>query len=283
MTPASSLHKADFDAIYDQPDPRAYFSTLEPFEYVIPQHGADIFRLLLKARAEGVERTPRLLDVCCSYGIVATLLKTDLDITDVYAHYSKAATESLSLEELVAADRCLLQERGRADAPHVVGLDVAQSAVKYAVTTGALDAGFCENLEVDESSDELAAALSDIDLITTTGGIGYVTDRTFDRLLEGTSDSTWVASFCLRTFDYNAIAETLGDRGLVTERLPQTFRQRRFTGAEEQEWAVTEASALGNDPTGKEADGYYHAEFYLSRPADAVAARPMSEMLPDLT
>ena len=35
------LQKADFGAIYDQPDPRAFFSTLEKFDYVIPQHGAD--------------------------------------------------------------------------------------------------------------------------------------------------------------------------------------------------------------------------------------------------
>lgn len=281
MTPDLSLHKTDFDAIYDQPDPRAYFSTLEPFEYTIPQHGADIFAPLLQALAEGVERKPRLLDVCCSYGIVATLLKTDPALADIYAHYGGATTECLTLDELVATDQRLLQERGRAEAPSVVGLDVAQRAVEYAATTGVLDAGFSEKLEVSDPSAELAAALSDVDLITTTGGIGYVTEKTFDRLLENTSSSTWVASFCLRTYDYAAITEALGDGGLVTEKLPRTFRQRRFTSVDEQEWAVAEAIARGNDPSGKEADGYYHADFYLSRPAEDITERPLSQMLPD--
>ena len=50
LTSDESLQKADFGAIYDQPDPRAYFLTLEPFDYVIPEHGAELFARLLQAR-----------------------------------------------------------------------------------------------------------------------------------------------------------------------------------------------------------------------------------------
>ncbi|MGH3423403.1 MAG: hypothetical protein ACRDO8_01665, partial [Nocardioidaceae bacterium] len=185
-------------------------------------------------------------------------------------------------EDLVAVDERLLSEHRRQGAPRVLGLDVAEHAVEYAVATGALDAGSAENLEDADPSPRLSALLSDVDLITTTGGVGYVTDRTFRRLLAATPKAPWVAAFCLRTYDYGPIAETLGEHGLRTERTARTFPQRRFADAAEKRWAVAEVTARGLDPAGKEAEDYYHAEFYLSRPAEEVAERPLDVLLPDL-
>lgn len=280
MTSDGPLQKADFGAIYDQPDPRAYFLTLEPFDYVIPQYGADLFARLLHARGTADARRSRLLDVCCSYGVVATLMKTKLDLAAVYAHYRDAAKQVLTSEQLVDVDRRLLQEHTRPGRATVIGLDVAPNAVGYALATGALDAGVVENLEVDSPSAELAALMSKVDLITTTG-VGYVTERTFDRLLDTAPEGVWVAAFCLRTYDYEPIIETLSKHGLQTERLPQTFPQRRFTGPEEEQWAVAEVRKRRVDPAGKEAAGYFHAEFYLSRPASEVERQPLTELLPE--
>lgn len=279
MNSNNTLQKADFGAIYDQPDPRAYYSTLGPFDYLIPQHGADIFARLLKARATADGPRPRILDVCCSYGVVATLMKTELDLAGVYAHYREAAEQELTREQLVEVDRRLLQERPVPGAPTVVGLDVAPNAIGYALETGALDGGVVENLEVDEPSAELGELIADVDLITTTGGVGYVTEKTFGRLLDLAPDAVWVAAFCLRTYDYGPIIESLSARGLETERLPQTFPQRRFTDAVEARWAVAEVRERGSDPAGKEDDGCYHAEFYLSRPAGEVEQQPLAQLL----
>lgn len=282
LTTEDLLHKADFGDIYDQPDPRPYFGTLRPFDYVIPQHGAEVYRLLLAARAAQDGRPLNVLDVCCSYGVVAMLLKTELHIRDLYAHYAKAADRSLSVQQLAEHDQRVLRDGWVPGAPHVVGLDVAGNAVDYAVATGALDAGFTENLEVDEPSPEFATQGRDIDLVVTTGGVGYVTDRTFDRLLNITPASVWVASFCLRTYDYAPISETLKARGFSTERSSNTFSQRRFTGPEEQEWAVGEVQARGLGPAGRESDGSYYADFFLSRPTAEVDACPLSELVPEL-
>lgn len=52
MVTSDDLNKTDFDEIYDQPDPRQYYATLEPFEYVIPASGADMFDQLVQARAK---------------------------------------------------------------------------------------------------------------------------------------------------------------------------------------------------------------------------------------
>ena len=122
--------------------------------------------------------------------------------------------------------------------------------------------------------------MSEVDLITTTGGVGYVTERTFDRLLDVAPESVWVAAFCLRTYDYRPIIETLSTHGLQTERLPQTFPQRRFTDPDEEQWAVAEVRKRRLDPAGKEAEGDYHAEFYLSRPASEVEQQPLAQLLP---
>ncbi len=189
MASDGPLHKTDFGAIYDQPDPRAYFSSLEPFDYLIPQHGAELFAGLLAARGTAHSHEPRILDVCCSYGVVATLMKTGMDLAAVNAHYREAAAQGLTPEQLVDVDRRLLKDHPGPGRATFVGLDVAPNAIAYARATGALDAGVVENLEVDPPSAELASLMSEVDLIVTTGGVGYVTERTFDRLLDLAPDT----------------------------------------------------------------------------------------------
>lgn len=282
-TEDTTLRKTDFDSIYDQADPRAYFQTLAQLDYATPQHGADVFSRLLRERRSTPGRPSTVLDLCCSYGVVSTLLKTDLDLAEVYRHYGVQATQSMTNRELTAADVRLLRERRRPGSPLVAGLDVAKNAVDYAVTTGTLDAGFAENLEESDPSPRLSELLGEVDLITATGAIAYVTERTFVRLLAGARPSVWVASFCLRTSDYGPIADALAVGGLRTERLAGTYPQRRFTDSDEQRWAVDEVRARGLDPDGREGDGYYHAELYVSRPAHDVEDRPLEQLLPDLS
>ena len=276
------LQKADFGAIYNQPDPRAYFRTLEPYDYVIPQYGADVFARLLRARPAAEDRRPTVLDVCCSYGIVGTLLRTDLSMRDLYEHYRSPAITELSGDDLAASDRGLLAEHAAPSAPRVLGLDVAPKAVEYAVDVGAMDAGFTDDLEQVEPSPLLVDLLGDVDLITTTGGVGYVTERTFEHLMQSRRATAWVASFCLRTYDYGPIAATLDKHGLRTERLPRTFPQRRFTDDTEARWAVSRVTERGLDPAGRETSGYYHAELFLSRPEADADALPVDELLADL-
>lgn len=280
------LQKADFGAIYDQPDPRAYYTTLAEYDYQIPQYGAEVFDRLLRRvpvqrdRGGSDDASPTVLDVCCSYGIVTTLLNTDLTMDELTAHYADAGTATVSDSELVAADRELRRVRRRPDPIRTIGIDIAKNAVEYAADVHALDAGVVENLENDDPSPRLAALLADVDLITTTGGVGYVTGKTFERLLRHAPPTVSVAAFCLRTYDYAEVQAVLDTHGLVTERAEGTVRQRRFANAEEREWALDAVRRHGFDPTGHEADGYYHAELFVSRPADRVAQAPLSALIP---
>ncbi|MER5304046.1 hypothetical protein ABT039_31890 [Streptomyces lasiicapitis] len=267
--------KTRFDDIYDLPDPRSYFSRLAPYEYEIPHHAQGVFRRTLAARRAGSPPGPRgdgagdgftVLDLCCSYGINAALLNHDLTLADLYAHYAGPETAELSTGELIDLDKEFYAARRRPDAVRLVGVDTAANATAYALAVGLLDEAYAENLERVPPSPGLARAMSGVGLITVTGGIGYVTHRTFDALLDCVRLPPWVSAFVLRTVPYDRIAQSLAAHGLVTASDPaRTFPQRLFTSAEEQRDAVERVRALGLDPAGLEAAGRYHTRLHESR------------------
>jgi len=275
--------KAVFDDIYNGPDARAYYKELGSLGYEIPQHAAQVFGPLVRQCSElnGTD-TATVLDVCCSYGVGAALLKSDLTLDDLYAHYAEHESGKTPSDELARADTKLLEEHRLLDAPRVIGLDIADQAIKYAVRAGLLDEGVAENLEESDPSPRLVELLSDVDLITTTGGVGYVTESTFERLFNYTSGEPWVAAFCLGIYDFAPIADLLSERDFITERAGRTFRQRRFVDVAEQEWAIGELASRGRSMTSSESEYGFYADFYLARPAEQVAQCPLAELLPHI-
>lgn len=274
--------KAGFDHVYNRDDPREYFQVLEPLSYEIPQHAHAVFAALLDARTSERSGTTSMLDVCCSYGVNAALMRSELTLDDLYDRYGDAELADLSTQELAEADRTFYADHRRPEAPRILGLDTADRAIDYACNVGLLDAGWAENLETSEPSPALAEAVSDVDLITITGGVGYIGERTFDQLLGGCEEdrTPWVAAFVLRMYPYDHIAEGLTQHGLVTEQLPgTTFPQRRFASDEEQSAALQGVRARGTDTHGKEEDGWYHCDLFLSRPEADVASLPLPELI----
>ena len=131
-------------------------------------------------------------------------------------------------------------------------------------------------------SDTLRREISDVDLFTVTGGIGYISERTFDRLLGCVDEgrNPWVAVLALRWVSYDKISEVLKGYGLVTEKLEEyTFEQRRFADEEERDYVCRELGRMGLDTEGKESEGSYHAEFYLSRPARQISEASVEELV----
>jgi SAM-dependent methyltransferase len=260
--------KADFSSIYTQPDPREYFRVLNRLDYQIPRQALPIFRAVLAAsRHQHGYRT--VLDLCCSYGINSALLFSGEDPVAVTARYADPGLAAMTTSELAAADRGRYAAGGRD--LRVIGLDQSEAAIRYATRAGLLTAGWPEDLERSAPSPALVAGLADVGLIICTGGVGYVGHRTFGRLLAAlpSPENLWLAVFVLRVFDYTPIASLLSAYGLVTEKIPGTFRQRRFADSAERDACVQDVRLRGLDPSGKEADGWYHAECFLTRPAAA--------------
>jgi hypothetical protein len=271
--------KASFDDIYDRPDPRAYFRSLAGLEYQTPEHARVVFAFLTDLQRRRTTRAT-VLDLCCSYGINAALLNHGLTLRELYARYEAPDLDELSTDELVAADRDFYAGRRRSDPVPVVGLDAAANAVAYAARVGLLAAGRAENLETAEPSADLVRDLADVGLLTVTGGISYITERTFDRVLARLERAPWVAAFVLRWVDMDPIAAVLDRHGLSLELLEgRTFRQRRFADEGERDYTFGQLEALGLDPGEVETDGYHHTCLYLARPRADAEAQPVKELL----
>lgn len=269
--------KADFGDVYNQPDPRPYYRALGALDYEIPAHGAAVFDLLLDEMGGRAGKT--VLDVCCGYSANAALLNYRIELTDLYEHYEHL--EDAAADDVAESDRRWFAERSRPDAVSVVGLDVADNAVRYATHVGLLDQGVVADLETGQPDNETTQILAAADLVAVTGGIGYVGDKTFRTIVEASGDDPpWVAALCLRWVDYAPVAEALGDLGLVTERLEgYCVPQRRFAHDEERQAALSGLHLRGLDPAPELRLDAHCAELYVSRPYAAARATPITDLL----
>lgn len=280
---AINRSKADFSSIYVQRDPRAYFRTLGALGYVIPHLARPVFEQLIEARrrAKG-GGTVTVLDLGCSYGVNAALMKYALSYDQLVDRYDTLAFQPLDPDEILELDRHYFSAWPKKPDVKVIGLDISREAVTYAEACGMIDVGIVADLESEDISAAAAKELAKVDLIVSTGCVGYVTNRTFEKLAVCTAngEAPWVASFVLRMFDYGDIEQTLKRQGLVTEKFEgATFVQRRFRDEEEMRGTLDALNARGISPAAKEADGLFHAELFFSRPKSEIQAMPVNRLV----
>ena len=275
--------KAEMDHIYNQPDPRAYFSELRKLGYRIPGTAKPVFEKLIARLRRARHDTVHVLDLGCSYGVNGALLKHDMTMSELYDHWDQDDLSDATPEEVADYDRRFFSNQEEHRDIEVIGLDPAGKAVAFAERAGLIDEGIAANLETQPVPDPVKPDLAAVDLVTSTGCVGYVTEKSFERLLPAITEgqAPWLANFVLRLFPFDPIEQTLSEWGYVTEKLEgRTFVQRRFASDDEQTQVLAQLHDQGIDPTGKEADGYLHAEFYLSRPAEDARKAPLDTLLP---
>jgi SAM-dependent methyltransferase len=255
--PFDKTGKISFDHIYTAPDPRPFFGTLRRVGYEIPQLAKPYFAELIGAHP--AER-PTVLDVGCSYGVNAALQRCDATMDDLYAHYTDPAVRALDHAALIEADRLRIRNGN----PRFYGLDNSAPALEYALSAGFLDEAIHADLERHDPDGTQQKLLDDVDLVISTGCVGYVTEKTLTRIARGARP--WMAHFVLRMFSYDPVAESLAELGYETAGVEGVFRQRQFASAEEQGQILDTLSAAGVDPTGLESDGWLYARLYVSRP-----------------
>jgi len=271
--------KIDLSAIYNQPDPRSYYQTLIRLDYRIPESARSIFSRLIGAmRSAREQQIMTVLDVGCSYGVNAAILRHGYGLSELFNLYGLGATAGLTRGKLIERDRSLFQGDGDGDL-ETIGLDTAGAAIDYACAANILDSGIVADLESRPLSDREASRLAATDLVISTGAIGYVGAPTFQHILDSVERPPWMALFALRMFPFADIAAALKARGYTVFHLRgQTFRQRRFAGADERTEVLARLASLGIDPTGRELDGWYHAEFFLALPEDEEAEPPLANL-----
>jgi len=272
--------KVSLDHIYNQPDPRAYFQTLCALDYRLPQLAKPYFsKIIDECQETRPDQRLRILDVGCSYGINAALLKFDVAMDDLYDRYAQEpGPAERNRTALVARDRALAMARGGVTDLEVIGLDVSGPALAYALDAGFLNDALHADLESRELTEAEQARLAGVDLVISTGCLGYVTGRTLTRIIAAaasagtvngaTSTLPWMAHFTLRMFPFDPIAETLAGFGYRTVAVDRLFEQRRFASRREQDQVLATLAGVGVDPHGLEADGWLYAQLFVSRPPE---------------
>ncbi|QPC74595.1 hypothetical protein HYE68_005347 [Fusarium pseudograminearum] len=278
----AAASKATFTDIYNHPDPRPYFKNLAPLEYTIPQQILPLVQKLYQLSSLDVAN-PKILDVCCSYGINGGLLRHNIDMNAWADHYNES---DLSPEDQILADKSFFPTKAWPFQPVMVGLDTSAPAIHYALDTGLIDSGWSENLEVQDPSSDLCKALRDVSLIVCTGGASYVGSPTFSRIMRAIErpSNVWVVCTVIRMIDYDEIAATLRSHGLETEKLPGVvLRQRKFVSVQEKSAVIEKVVARGLDTAGFEGEGYLCAEVFLSRPISEVCTPPVAELAKEIS
>ena len=272
--------KAVFDDIYALDDPRAYFSVLGDLDYMIPDVAEPVVRQILAAKVSATGVKPTVLDVGCSYGINAAVHRFPLTFGGLRHRYARREMRAIGSETLVRLDRNFYAAWPDVGLARFIGLDISAPAISYATGVGLLEQGIVADLETDALSADSADLIRSADVIMSTGCIGYVTEKTFSKILDETEKRPWIISFVLRMFPFDSLAATFEKRGLVTERLTgATFIQRRFRDAEEFESCLASLAALGVDATGLESEGLFHADLMLSRPEADARAAPLKHIV----
>lgn len=275
--------KVNFDHIYTSPDPREYFKQLGQLDYIIPHLAQPMFVQLIRARQELTgRRSVTVLDLGCSYGVNGALLKYGLFYDALRNRYTAPALQELDADEMLRLDQAFYRAWPRRDGVRLIGLDVSGKAVSYGAACGTLDVGLEADLENRDPTAEEAEHLAEVDLIISTGCVGYVTSKTFARImaLQRGHHKPWIASFVLRMFGYDQIADTLAQNGLETEKFDgATFVQRRFATRNEMEATVQAVEGRDLDTRGHEAEGLFHADLFLSRPRTEVARQPLNQLI----
>ncbi|WP_245721626.1 class I SAM-dependent methyltransferase [Nocardia crassostreae] len=215
-----SLHsggKASFDDIYDRPDPREYYARMSELDYRIPELAKPHFeKLIADHRAASGIAAPTVLDLGCSYGVNAALLRLDMTMAELAEHYRDCGTG-----DLVDHDRTLLAGRDRLPGVRFIGMDAP--ALDYARGAGFLHATVHADLETADPTESQRRVLATADLVVSTGCVGYITDRTLLRVARAHGGKLpWMAHFVLRMFHCRAPGRS---------RLPYRTRSRRIPAA----------------------------------------------------
>jgi hypothetical protein len=274
-------NKVNFDDLYTRDDPREYFKYLGRLDYIIPHLAQPVFDQIIRARAAQQDQPVTVLDLGCSYGVNGALMKYALDYEALRLRYTAPAFQSLSSEALLDLDRHFYRSWPKHDHVRGIGLDASAKAVRYGQACGAMDAAFAMDLESGDATREHERAFADVDLIFSTGCVGYVSSKTFARLGRLTGHRRpWVVSFVIRMFPFDDIAATLAAQGLVSEKFEgTTFVQRRFANREEMDAAVRSVEGRNIDTRGHESEGLYHAELYVSRPPEEIERCPLHKLV----
>jgi hypothetical protein len=272
MTTSTSPNEAkrSFTSFYAEPTPHGYLLEMSRLGYQIAEQARQYCVVAAGILEDENPGWPtRMLDVGCSYGIGSAFIKYGCTFEELASFFSSRAPEDYAT--CTAATRMWLNVVPPQIEMGVVGLDVAENAVKFAVDSGLLDCGIVKNLEVEELSEDEIAWFSGCNLLICTGAIGYVGEQSFDRILPHLGSSRTETSgpaavmTVLRMFDIGEVESSFNRVGMEVRKVPGVrLAQRGFADDEEMQGVLSVLAEKGIDPDGWESHGVYYADLYVA-------------------
>ena len=277
MTFAQENHvKADFDDVYSAPTPHAYLSAMAENGYAIGEEARPWFAAAVELLQEknGPAFPVQMLDIGCSYGVGAALVRFGVSFAEMVAFFNSRAPQDYTA--CADSTRAWLYATPPALDLRVIGLDASAPAIRFATEATMLDNGMAANLEEDGATpdDDQRAFFRSCNLVVSSGAIGYVTERTLDHVLRDLGADhpgkfgPLAVFTILRMFDPTKITKAFERRDMRFEPVPGIrLPQRRFVDETEQRRTLDLLESRGVDTAGWESDGVLYADLYVGAPA----------------
>lgn len=249
---------------------------------MIPDVAFSLFHQIITYLKSVKKSKLTILDLGCSYGVNPALLKYHLKFSQLFNRYTSPSILNLGPAEMITMDKNYFKAWPLDNDIKFIGLDTSVHALNYAQQAGIVEDIICVNLEEEELTEQQRILIQQVDLIISTGCVGYITFKTFQKIMSCyvPGNAPWVASFVLRMFPYAPISEVFKKYNLSTEKLKgTTFIQRRFESQNEFEETIKALKSQKKAVREKEEKGFFHTEFFLSRPQQSVEERALSDIV----
>ena len=265
-------HAAHFERVCDLDDPSPYFATLKRADYRMPVALAAALKAIhgpLSA-ARGTGETLRVLDFACGYGAIGALLRHDVSISALYAHYGARQWQPADGRRYWADDIAFLAaRRAETAAFDIGGIDIAGNALAYAAALGFVDRAYPENLVEDAPSDGLARFLQGVHLVVESGALGVLLPDAFARVLDcaGGDRPPWFLYSPRPDVNWTALHELWAARGYRTESfLGAPVRYRKPLEAQEGADMLRRSRGFASPTRAIMQGGYFLVDMTLARP-----------------
>lgn len=262
--------KTSFDSIYSEPTPHRYFADMRRLGYQIGEQARPYCLAAARVLEKKLPMWPvQLLDVGCSYGVGAAFVKHGCTFEELVSFYASRAPEAY--EACAAATRSWLNVVPPLLDARVTGLDPSESAVRFAVDAGLLSHGLARNYENNLPSEEDRELLRSCSMLMCTGAVGYVTEKTFSRIIPELGRYTpggigaLAVITVLRMYDVASIRDCFVTLGYEFERVEGVrLPQRAFADAREQRDIIKRLKEGNINTEGWESLGVLYADLYIA-------------------
>jgi hypothetical protein len=259
--------KKDFTNIYTQKNPTPYLEEMKNLEYRIPDQTKPIYKHLAERIVNYKKRPVKILDLGSSYGINSALLNHDLVMSELDEFFvennpepSIQSTQNF-FDELPTTNPNL----------QFCLVDTSSRALNFAENAGLCEDSFCVNLEKETVPSKFQQKIHDIDLIISTGCVGYIGWKSFTKLFSNIEDDRGplpvFAFTVLRIFQMDDIEKVFKENNfelLKTKIGP--LKQRQFCNEIEMNDTLDLLTSRNINTKNLEETGYYFADFYVGGP-----------------